>query len=131
MFSPVSIASRGALTAGGLGAAQDPQKLWGIWSKILTSSNFQALHSNFRKVLFFKTDYMIFTEFYTKLGINFEKNVDFNSAYLFVRTPRTPPPPWLRLCQLNFLDLPTTNTIRYNIYILFSSPELKTQFSFF
>ena len=51
--------------------AQGPQKLWGIWSKILKSSNFQALHSeNFRKVLFFKTDYMIFTKFYTNLGIN-------------------------------------------------------------
>ena len=90
--------TRVALTAGGLGAVQGPQKLWGIWKKILKSSNFQALHSNFRKVLFFKTDYMIFTEFYTNLGINFEKkNVDFNSAYLFsrgggvVRTPRNPP----------------------------------------
>ena len=49
----------------GMGAAQGPQKLWGIWSKILKSSNFQALHLNFRKVLFFKTDYMIITEFYT------------------------------------------------------------------
>ena len=56
-----------------LGAAQGPQKLWGIWSKVLKSSNFQALHSNFRKVLFFKTDYMIFTKFYTNLGINFKK----------------------------------------------------------
>ena len=28
---------------------------------------------------------MIFTKFYTNLGINFEKNVDFNSAYLFSR----------------------------------------------
>ena len=28
---------------------------------------------------------MIFTEFYTNLGINFEKNIDFNSAYLFSR----------------------------------------------
>ena len=31
------------------GAAQGPQKPWGIWCKILQSSNFQALHSNFRK----------------------------------------------------------------------------------
>ena len=46
--------TRVALTAGGSGAAQGPQKLWGIWSKILQSSNFQALHSNFRKVLFLK-----------------------------------------------------------------------------
>ena len=30
----------------GFGAAQDPQKLWGIWSKILKSCNFQALHSS-------------------------------------------------------------------------------------
>ena len=79
--------------------AQGPQKLWGIWSKILKSSNFQALHSeNFRKVLFFITDYMIFTEFYTNLGINLKKNVDFNSAYLFSRgggssEPLEPPPP--------------------------------------
>ena len=28
---------------------------------------------------------MIFTEFYTYLGINFEKNIDLNSAYLFSR----------------------------------------------
>ena len=59
--------TRVALTAGGLGAVQG----LGIWNKILKSSNFQALHSNFRKVLFFKTDYMIFTKFYTNLGINF------------------------------------------------------------
>ena len=97
----VHLAQRGVLTAGGFGAAQDPQKLWGIWSKMLKSSNFQALHSNFWKVLFFKTDYMIFTEFYTNLGINFEKNVDFNSAYLFSRGGvRQNPlnPPWLRVC---------------------------------
>ena len=42
------------LSAGGLGALSDPQKSRGIWSKILQSSNFKALHSNFRKVLFFK-----------------------------------------------------------------------------
>ena len=41
---------------------------------------------------------MIFTEFDTNLGINFEKTVDFNSAYLFSRGVRpnpsdTPPPP--------------------------------------
>ena len=63
--------TRVALTAGGLGAAHGPQKLWGIWNKILKSSNFRALHSNFRKVMFFKTDYMIFTKFYTNLSINF------------------------------------------------------------
>ena len=65
--------TRIALTAGGLGAAQGPQKLWGIWNKILKSSNFQALHSNFRKVMFFKTNYMIFTKFYTNLSINLKK----------------------------------------------------------
>ena len=42
------------LAAGVLGALSDPQKPRGIWSKILQSSNFKALHSNFRKVLFFK-----------------------------------------------------------------------------
>ena len=30
--------TRVALTTGGLGAAQGPQKLWGIWNKILKSS---------------------------------------------------------------------------------------------
>ena len=42
------------LATGGLGALSDPQKPRGIWSKILQSSNFKALHSNFRKVPFFK-----------------------------------------------------------------------------
>ena len=42
-------------TAGGLGAAQGSQK--GIWCKILQSSNFQALHSNFRKALFSITNF--------------------------------------------------------------------------
>ena len=45
------------LAVGGLGAPQGSQKPWGIWSKILQSSNFQALYSNFPKVLFFKTDF--------------------------------------------------------------------------
>ena len=49
--------------------------------------------------MFFKTDYMIFTKFYTNLGINLKKKVDFNSAYLFSRggggssVPPEPPPP--------------------------------------
>ena len=43
-------------TAGGSGAAQGSQKSWGIWCKIMQSSNFQTLHSNFRKALFF-TDF--------------------------------------------------------------------------
>ena len=38
--------------AGGLGAAQGFQKPLGIWCKILQSSNFQTLHSNFRKANF-------------------------------------------------------------------------------
>ena len=46
--------------------------------------------------MFFKTDYMIFTKFYTNLSIKFKKNVDFNSAYLFSRggssEPLEPPP---------------------------------------
>ena len=75
----------------GFGAAQGPQKLWGIWNKILKSSNFQALLSNFRKVMFFKTDYMIFTKFFTNLSINFKKNIDFNSDYLFSRGGSTEP----------------------------------------
>ena len=53
--------------------------------------------------MFFKTDYMIFTKFYTNLGINFEKNVDFNSAYLFSRggvRPNPSNPPWLRVCTV-------------------------------
>ena len=33
------------------------QGVWGIWSKILQSSNFHALLSKFRKVLFFKNDF--------------------------------------------------------------------------
>ena len=53
--------SRVAHLAAGLGATQGPQKPWGIWSKILQSSIFQVLHSNFRKVLFLK----IFIKFYT------------------------------------------------------------------
>ena len=52
------LASRVAqLASGGPGAAQGSQKPWGIWSKILLSRNFQALYSNFRKVLFSKTDF--------------------------------------------------------------------------
>ena len=90
-------AKRGALTAGGLGATQGPQKLWGIWSKILKSSNFQALHSNFRKVMFFKTDHMIFTKFYTNLSINLKKTSTLIVLICFqggVRpNPSNPPPP--------------------------------------
>ena len=44
-------------TAGGLGAAQGSQKPLGIWCKILQSSNFQTLHSNFRKALFSITNF--------------------------------------------------------------------------
>ena len=51
--SSTRIASR-ASRGRDLGALSDPQKPRGIWSKILQSSNFKALHSNFRKVLFFK-----------------------------------------------------------------------------
>ena len=52
------LASRVAqLASGGPGTAQGPQKLWGIWTKTLLSRNLQALYSNFRKVLFFKTDF--------------------------------------------------------------------------
>ena len=39
------------------GVAQGPQRPWDIWNKILLSRNFQALYSNFRKVLFSKTDF--------------------------------------------------------------------------
>ena len=41
-FSEGGSSTRVAFTAGGLGAAQGPQKLWGIWNKILKSSNFQC-----------------------------------------------------------------------------------------
>ena len=44
-------------TAGGLGAAQGSQKPLGTWCKILQSSNFQTLHSNFRKALFSITNF--------------------------------------------------------------------------
>ena len=44
-------------TAGGLGVAQGSQKPLGIWCKILKSSNFQTLHSNFRKALFSITNF--------------------------------------------------------------------------
>ena len=48
---------------------------------------------------------MIFTEFYTNLGINFEKKVDFNSAYLFSRgcssEPLDPPPPATGVQQMH------------------------------
>ena len=44
-------------TAGGLGAAQGSQKPLGFWCKILQSSNFQTLHSNFRKALFSITNF--------------------------------------------------------------------------
>ena len=47
-------------TAGGLGAAQGSQKPLGIWCKILQSSNFQTLHSNFRKALFSITNFKDF-----------------------------------------------------------------------
>ena len=51
------LASRVAhLAAGVLGATQGSLKPWGIWSKILQSSIFQVLPSNFQKVLFFETD---------------------------------------------------------------------------
>ena len=53
-------------TEGGLGAAQGSQKPLGIWCKILQSSNFQTLHSNFRKALFSITNFLkIFIKFYT------------------------------------------------------------------
>ena len=91
--------TRVALTAGGLGAAEGLQKLWGIWSKILKSSNFQALHSNFRKVMFFKTDYMIFTKFYTNLSINIKKTSTLIVIICFQGGVRPNPsnPPWLRV----------------------------------
>ena len=60
--SSTTIASRASrlagcyITAGGLGSTQGPKKPLGIWCKILQSSNFHALHSNFRRVLFSKTD---------------------------------------------------------------------------
>ena len=41
----------------GLGAAQGSKKPLGIWCKILQSSNFQTLHSNFRKALFSITNF--------------------------------------------------------------------------
>ena len=44
-------------TAGGLGATQGSQKPLGIWCKILKSSNFQTLHSNFRKALYSITNF--------------------------------------------------------------------------
>ena len=44
-------------TAGVFGAAQGSQKPLGIWCKILQSSNFQTLHSNFRKALFSITNF--------------------------------------------------------------------------
>ena len=44
-------------TARGLGAAQGSQKPLGIWCKILQSSNFQTLYSNFRKALFSITNF--------------------------------------------------------------------------
>ena len=44
-------------TAGGLGAARGSQKPLGIWCKILQFSNFQTLHSNFRKALFYITNF--------------------------------------------------------------------------
>ena len=96
-----------ALRPGGLGAAQGPQKLWGIWNKILKSSNFQALHSNFRKVMFFKTDYMIFTKFYTNLSINLKKKTSTLIVLICFQggssEPLEPPPPpgygCVRTCQ--------------------------------
>ena len=55
-----------SIRQGVLGAAQDSQKPLGIWCKILQSSNFQTLHSNFRKALFFITNFFkIFIKFYT------------------------------------------------------------------
>ena len=44
-------------TAGGLGADQGSQKPLCIWCKILQSTNFQTLHSNFRKALFSITNF--------------------------------------------------------------------------
>ena len=59
------LAEQGAIKAG---AAQGPQKLWDIWCKILQSSNFQALHLNFRKFCFLHRIFIIFIKFYNHLG---------------------------------------------------------------
>ena len=59
-YSPVGRNfQRGArsIQQGGLGAAQGSQKPLGIWCKILQSSNFWTLHSNFWKALFSITNF--------------------------------------------------------------------------
>ena len=53
LWRGVRLAKRVATTAGGLGAAQGPQKLWGIWCKILHSSNLETPYFSLKNVGFF------------------------------------------------------------------------------
>ena len=74
------------IAAGGLEATEGTEKPWGIWCKILQSSNYQVLHSNFRKFVYFK---LIVKDFHQILDLinshSLNKNADFNSAHLFSR----------------------------------------------
>ena len=55
-----------ALTAGGLGAAQGPQKLWDIWCKILHSSNLETPNFSFKKLHFFIAYFIISHKMFKK-----------------------------------------------------------------
>ena len=75
----------------------------GDWCKILQSSNFQALHSNLRKVLFFKKIILYILKILDFMSHSLNKTLTLIVIICFqvggrvVRTPRPPPTPCLRV----------------------------------
>ena len=65
-FSFGAFALRAAPEAGGLWATQGPQKPWRIWCKILQTTKFLALHSDFPKILFFENWFLMILDFFLK-----------------------------------------------------------------
>ena len=78
------LATRGAVTAGGLGAAQGPQKLWGIWCKILHSSNLETPYFSLKKFHLFIAHFIISHKMFIEdIFFTFEKKNEINlSNYL-------------------------------------------------
>ena len=90
----------------GFGGLEQSQKPRDIWSKILQSSNFKALHSNFRHKM---STLIVVISFQGGVRSNpsTPKMCTFKWVNCFqggVRSyPSTPPPPWLWVCDLLYV----------------------------